>query len=246
MDTNKNTYTVIYSVLLVVIVAALLAFAAEALKPMQQRNVEIETKQMILKSVNLVPQIETAPDKGKYVEDIYSKHITDSTIKGTSGDQSIYICKLDSGEKVYIMKVSGVGLWGPIWGYVAIKNDFNTIYGSTFDHKSETPGLGAEINTNWFSSQFNDKKLFENEEFVSVQIVKGGADKSNPHQVDAISGGTITSKALEASIKNSLTNYVPFLKQMLEKTKSYQITDTLQIVSDSLVNPVDSLSKPVK
>ncbi len=239
MDTNKNTYTIIYSIVLVVIVAALLAFAAEALKPKQQRNVEIETKQMILKSVRLVPDVENAPDKAKYIEDIYSKHIKDSTIKADDSDYGIYICTLDSGEKVYIVKVSGVGLWGPIWGYVALKSDFNTIYGTTFDHKSETPGLGAEINTDWFSKQFDNKTIFDNGEFVSVKIVKGGADKSNPHEVDAISGGTITSKALEATIQKSLTNYVEFFKIMSEKAKSIQPTD-------SLTQPVDTLTQPVK
>lgn len=239
MDTNKNTYTIIYSVVLVVVVAALLAFAAEALKPKQQRNVEIETKQLILKSVRLVPDAETAPDKAKYVEDIYSKYITDSTINAGGTELPIYICSLDSGEKVYIVKVTGVGLWGPIWGYVALKSDFNTIYGTTFDHKGETPGLGAEINTDWFAKQFDNKTIFDNGEFVSVKIVKGGADKSNPHEVDAISGGTITSKALEATIQKSLTNYVEFFKIMSEKAKSIQ-------PADSLTQPVDTLTQPVK
>jgi Na+-transporting NADH:ubiquinone oxidoreductase subunit C len=139
MDTNKNLYTIVYSVVLVVVVAAVLAFAAEALKPKQQRNIEIETKQMILKSVRLAPDALTAPDKAKYIEDQYSKYIKDSSITTEQGDKKLYVCTFENGEKAYIVYVSGVGLWGPIWGYVAFKNDFNTIYGTTFDHKGETP-----------------------------------------------------------------------------------------------------------
>ncbi len=239
MDTNKNLYTIIYSVVLVVIVAAVLAFAAEALKPRQQRNVEIETKQMILKSVNLAPDALTAPDKAKYIETQYSKFIKDSSINTDDGDKKLYICTLDGGEKVYIVYVSGVGLWGPIWGYIAFKSDFNTIYGTTFQHKGETPGLGAEINTDWFANQFKNKQIFEKGNFTSVQVVKGGADKSNPHQVDAISGGTITSKALEAMLFKSIGSYEKFFKAKLEEASAL-------IQKDTLVAPADSLTTKVK
>ena len=234
MDTNKNLYTIIYSIVLVVIVAAVLAFAAEALKPKQQRNIEIETKQMILKSVRLAPDALTVADKAKYIEDRYSKFIKDSSITTEDGEKKIYICTLENGSKAYIVYVSGVGLWGPIWGYVAFKNDFNTIYGSTFDHKGETPGLGAEINTEWFSKQFNDKQIFENGTFTSVRVVKGGADKSNSHEVDAISGGTITSKALESMLLNSLKSYVQYFKTKLEDAAAGNQKDTILIVADSL------------
>lgn len=239
MDTNKNLYTIVYSVILVVIVAAVLAFAAEALKPRQQRNIEIETKQMILKSVRLVPDALTVPDKAKYIENQYSKFIKDSSITTDEGEKKLYICTFENGDKAYIVYVSGVGLWGPIWGYLAFKKDFNTIYGTTFDHKGETPGLGAEINTDWFAAQFNDKQIFENGEFTSVKIVKGGADKSNLHEVDAISGGTITSKALEVTISKSINSYVKFFKSKLEEAASVK-------QSDSLAVPVDSLKTIVK
>lgn len=241
MDTNKNLYTIVYSVVLVVVVAAVLAFAAEALKPKQQRNIEIETKQMILKSVRLAPDALTAPDKAKYIEDQYSKYIKDSSITTEQGDKKLYICTFENGEKAYIVYVSGVGLWGPIWGYVAFKNDFNTIYGTTFDHKGETPGLGAEINTDWFAAQFNDKQIFENGEFTSVKVVKGGADKSNPHEVDAISGGTITSKALEAMLLNSLKNYTTFFKAKLDEANAQK-----QVQADSVAVKSDSLNTSIK
>lgn len=236
MDTNKNLYTIVYSVILVVIVAAVLAFAAEALKPKQQRNIEIETKQMILKSVRLAPDAMSVPDKAKYIEERYSKFIKDSSITTDEGDKKLYICTFENGEKAFIVYVSGVGLWGPIWGYVAFKNDFNTIYGTTFDHKGETPGLGAEINTDWFSAQFNDKQIFENGEYTSVKVVKGGADKSNKHEVDAISGGTITSKALEAMLLNSLKSYTNFFKIKLEEASALKQADSITVQTDSLSN----------
>ena len=108
----------------------------------------------------------------------------------------VFRAEPDDGEKVIIIPVEGKGLWGPIYGYVSLKSDMNTIYGTNFDHKGETPGLGAEINTTAFESQFHGKKLFDNDNFISVQVLKGGAPENDIHGVDAISGGTITSKGL--------------------------------------------------
>lgn len=123
----------------------------------------------------------------------------------------VYVARKD-GKYFYIFPLRGKGLWGPIWGYVSLRDDFNTIYGVTFDHKSETPGLGAEINTDWFGKQFNDKQLFKDGEFVSVDVVKGGTPESNTYGVDAISGGTITSKGLEDMIYDCLSSYQRFFK----------------------------------
>ncbi|HMT68223.1 MAG TPA: FMN-binding protein, partial [Bacteroidales bacterium] len=100
-----------------------------------------------------------------------------------------------------------------IWGYISLKEDLSTIAGVTFDHKGETPGLGAEINTTEFESQFHDKKLFDNGAFVSVKVVKGGAGPGNLHEVDAISGGTVTSKALEKMLLDGLVKYEKYLSQ---------------------------------
>jgi Na+-transporting NADH:ubiquinone oxidoreductase subunit C len=124
----------------------------------------------------------------------------------------VYVCEKD-GERYYVFPLRGKGLWGPIWGYVALQNDFNTIYGANFDHKAETPGLGAEINQEWFESQFTGKKIYKDGKFVSVEVVKGGADASNLHRVDGISGGTITSKGLESMIFDGLNSYTGFFNQ---------------------------------
>ena len=216
MDTNKNLYTVIYAAGLVAVVAVILALAASLLKERQQRNVEVETKQMILKSVHLADKISQAADKTVYIEEEYSKYIKDTTIIADNGKElKMYICTIN-GEAIYIFYVEGPGLWGPIWGYISLENDMNTIYGAVFDHKAETPGLGSEIATPIFYNKFKGKQLFDaNKQFVSVQVEKGGVDPSNKHQVDAISGGTITSKAVEELLYNSLNQYIGFIKNNL-------------------------------
>jgi Na+-transporting NADH:ubiquinone oxidoreductase subunit C len=129
----------------------------------------------------------------------------------------IFVYKDENGNKKYIIPVRGKGLWGQIWGYVAINDDLNTIYGAVFDHAKETPGLGAEINQDWFMNEFKGKKLFDdNGNFISIEVVKGGgADPADPHAVDAISGGTITSKGLEDMLKDSLAPYVNYFEKLL-------------------------------
>ncbi len=233
MDTNKNLYTIVYSTILVVVVAVVLALASYLLKDRQQRNVAIETKMMILKSVNLAKDASKADDKPTYIEQEYSKFITDSSI--TEGDKTLplYICRMENQEKYYIVKLHGAGLWGPIWGYISFKSDLSTIYGAVFAHKGETPGLGAEISTARFSDQFIDKTIFEGENFVSVSVVKGGAATGN-HEVDAISGGTITSKAVEAMLKSCIGDYLNFFKANLNNTPLVPVSDS------TIVNPSDS------
>ena len=244
MDTNKNSYTVIYATVLVVLVAVVLALASYLLKDRQQRNVEIETKQMILKSVKLGLDANTVPDKASYIEEQYAKYITDSTITNEAGEHKLFICKLDSGEKLYIVPVHGTGLWGPIWGYVALKGDFNTIYGTTYDHKSETPGLGAEINTIAFSSQFEGKQIFKDGQFVSIVVVKGGANPESTNEVDAISGGTITSKALEAMLQSSINEYLAFfkakLKEVSQQAAQAPADSTISATADSTASAVQT------
>jgi Na+-transporting NADH:ubiquinone oxidoreductase subunit C len=123
------------------------------------------------------------------------------------------------GKKYYIVPILGKGLWGPIWGNIAFKDDFNTVVGVVFDHKGETPGLGAEIATPAFQNQFPGKTIFdENGNFVSVKVQKGGIvtlpDNMQNHAVDAISGGTITSLGTDAMMRNCLSNYVTYIKNL--------------------------------
>ncbi|MCI5059046.1 MAG: NADH:ubiquinone reductase (Na(+)-transporting) subunit C [Flavobacteriales bacterium] len=138
-----------------------------------------------------------------------------SKFKGSGVNYPLFVCTLDDNSTNYIVPLVGTGLWGPIWGYIAIGPDKNTVVGTTFDHKTETPGLGAEIKEGWFEKPWEGKKIFdESGAFKSVKVIKGGAGDSNPHGVDAISGGTITSNGVSEMVERTLKIYEPFLKNM--------------------------------
>ena len=125
----------------------------------------------------------------------------------------LFICKKE-GKSFYIIPIRGKGLWGPIWGFISLESDMSTVYGISFGHKSETPGLGAEIETEKFQAQFVAKKILdESGNFVSVSVIKGGAKPEDLHGVDAISGATITSIGVSDMLKNTLINYVPYFKK---------------------------------
>jgi Na+-transporting NADH:ubiquinone oxidoreductase subunit C len=230
MKDFSNKYIMIFSVVMVVSVAILLSLTALLLQPRQEKNVEVEKKIQILSSISV------ESDKSNAVQ-LYDRHIKESFVISTEGNRfegvdafnvtlraeqkkplaeqylPVFIAVADNGDTLHILPLEGKGLWGPIWGYVALKADLSTIAGATFDHKGETPGLGAEINTTPFESQFHDKSLFENGRFVSVKVVKGNARPGNPHEVDGISGGTITSKGLEAMVRDGLLKYEKYLSQ---------------------------------
>lgn len=228
---HSNRYIFIYSAVLVLIVATLLTLVAIGLKPKQQYNIKVEKMQNILSSVHISSTTKNA-------EELFNKYIVDQKVINSINQEQndkkafdinvemeskkptdkrllpIYICKTDKGEIKYILPTYGKGLWGPIWGYISVNDDKNTIYGAFFDHKSETPGLGAEIATSMFQAQFSGKKLFdENKTFVSIKAVKGGTDKNDLHGVDAISGGTITCNGLTKMLFDELKPYENFLKQ---------------------------------
>ncbi len=227
MDVNSNKYTIGFSFVMVVIVALLLAFASEGLKPMQNQNIEREKMQNILQSVGLEISREEA-------QDAYNKYITEAIVLNDKGEQiegdafkvdilkeyksggqknfPIFIFE-NEGNKKYIIPLVGKGLWGPIWGYIALEEDKNTVAGASFDHKGETPGLGAEINQGWFQEPFVGKKVFdESGEYKSIRVIKGGAPEGDKHGVDAISGGTITGNGVTEMLVRTLKTYEPYLK----------------------------------
>ena len=227
MDVNSNKYTIGFSIVMVVIVALLLAFASEGLKPMQNQNIEREKMQNILKSVG----IEVTRDEA---QDAYNKYITEEIVLNDKGEQiegdafkvdilkeyksggqknfPIFIYESE-GSKKYIIPLVGKGLWGPIWGYIALESDKNTVAGASFDHKGETPGLGAEVNQGWFQEPFVGKKIFdESGDYQSIRVIKGGAPEGDKHGVDAISGGTITSNGVTEMLVRTLKIYEPYLK----------------------------------
>ena len=234
MKQYSNTYIFVFSAIMVVGVAAILSVVAMQLQPMQKKNIETNKKQNILLSLNIESNKDNALDK-------YDQYITDSYVINSEGERiegvdafsvnlSKEIAKPIEERKLpvfvgtvgdstqYIIPVRGKGLWGPIWGYIALKSDFNTIYGTNFSHDSETPGLGAEIATRQFQKQFIGKKIFnEQDDFVSVNVVKGGAPADASHAVDGISGGTITSNGVDKMLEEIIGAYVPYLKQMRNK-----------------------------
>jgi Na+-transporting NADH:ubiquinone oxidoreductase subunit C len=228
MKEFSNRYIFIFSSIMVVAVATLLSLAATLLQPRQMKNLEIEKKKSMLESIGI-------PSVHETTETLYDKYIKESFVLNSKGEVvqgvdafkvalsvelkkpleqqylPVFFATADNGDKLTILPVEGKGLWGPVWGYVSLKSDLNTIYGVTFDHKGETPGLGAEINTPQFESMFPGKKLYEADKFVSIGVIKGGAKPDDPHNVDAISGGTITSKGLQKMLLDCLNKYNDYL-----------------------------------
>lgn len=234
MNKNSNIYIILYSTILVLVVAAVLSYASISLQPAQQANVRVEKMGAILNSIGQGKDADTAPEgKDKYIEAQYSKYIIGTFCVNAAGDKvdgdafaaldklkevfaaktamPIFEAQTADGRKLYVVPTYGAGLWGPVWGYIALDGDCNTVFGAVFDHKGETPGLGAEIAFPAFSNQFVGKKLFDGDKFESIHLSKGvGSSEGNPYAVDAISGGTLTSKGVEAMLQDCLTDYEPF------------------------------------
>ncbi len=245
----SNGYIFRYAAILVIIAAAVLSTANMVLKPFQERNMAIEKMGYILasadiKGVNTKNAIEKFNDyvveeilvnsKGDVIDSYKEGKMEDGKAfkinmkeelykksKGQDFELPIYVINKD-GETIYVLPLLGTGLWGPIWGNMALKDDLNTIVGVTFDHKGETPGLGAEIATKQFQDQFIGKKIFDdNGNFTSIKVVKGGVktlpEAARIHGVDAISGGTITSQGVDAMLSNVLESYLPYLEKHRKK-----------------------------
>ncbi len=242
----SNRYIFTYAGVLVIVVAIILSSANIFLKPYQKANERIEKMSGILASANIHVEKNKVPDtynqliKEEWVVntkgDIISKFKDNQLIEGdfrafdiklkdelyklSQGDKNahfpIYVF-VNNADTNFIIPLMGKGLWGPIWGNIALKHDFKTVKGATFNHKGETPGLGAEITTDWFQNQFKDKAIFDNNyKFTSIAVVKGGVGNSNinpQHGVDAISGGTITSKGVSSMLEDVLSIYIPFVKK---------------------------------
>ncbi|MDE5881770.1 MAG: NADH:ubiquinone reductase (Na(+)-transporting) subunit C [Muribaculaceae bacterium] len=233
MNRQSNTYTIIYSTVLVIVVGVVLSVVYQALRPRQIENIQNDTKRQILAAVRVVPQ------KGETVSQLFDKYITASYIVNDKGQKidpkedafnvkvslevkkpaderllPVFECQTDNGLK-YIIPVYGAGLWGPIWGYVAFDNNGDTIYGAYFAHQGETPGLGAEIEKPAFSDQFEGKNIFSPDGvFTSVAVSKVGKEPQGQAWVHAVSGGTITSQGVQSMLFDSLEPYSAFFKSL--------------------------------
>lgn len=233
INKQSNVYTIVYITVMVIVVGAVLAFTSIALKERQQENAQADKKSQILQAVHI------STTRSSVIAD-FEKYIVDQIVVNDKGEQlqgkeafavdvaaqaklpaserqlPVYVCQLPEAGTKYILPLSGMGLWGPIWGYVAFDADGSTIYGAFFDHQGETPGLGAEITKPAFTGQFPGREVFKGADFYPIEVVKAGQKPLNPDvdYVDGISGGTITSKGVGAMFDNCLTPYRAWLEKV--------------------------------
>ena len=232
-NTNSNVYIITYSVVMVVIVAVLLSLAAIGLKPRQDANILNEKKSQIVKALgydattsydDVVAEAALLNAEGAVVEND-TQEVFDAlqSVKDTRAAGEFPIFKATDGSVV--VPLYGAGLWGPIWGYVALAPDMNTVKGIVLDHAGETPGLGAEIATAKHQAMYVGKTVFEGEELVGITLKKGGATEGALHEVDAITGGTKTSDGVSAMIKDCLVSYKPYFEAA--KAAAEQVSNEL-------------------
>ena len=231
IDKNSNSYTFGFAILMVIVVGSLLAVASQGLKTRQEKNATDKKMMSILSAINVNATRENAQEMyNKYVIDSkiisgkdlnaeafnidIKKEFRDKNISVSDRNYPLYICEKD-GDKYYIIPVVGTGLWGPIWGFVALESDFKTIYGANFDHKSETPGLGAEIKYASYSDQYTGETRSDTTgSFQPIIVVKDGSGSGINSKVDGITGGTITSKGVEEMTTRTLEVYVNYFKSL--------------------------------
>lgn len=220
---------------MVISVASVLSFTSESLKDLQNANIKKEKMQSILSTVG----INVSRDES---EQLYNEYISEELSLRSDGSVDnevnafninlalevkkdndiqrypLYIANVEN-EKFYVIPLRGAGLWAEIWGYIALKDDVNTIKGVSFDHKSETAGLGAEITEDWFINSFNEEKIKNsNGDFIGVNVSKTNNDPNNSdkydNEVDAISGATITGDGVSDMIKERIQNYIPYFNNI--------------------------------
>lgn len=271
MNTNSNTYTVIYSIVLVVVVAAILAFTSQALKDKQNENVKLETITKVISAATQADPDYVIAEDADILEE-YQNLISDAIFVDANGEkvgqmnigkedkkaievastsdlkkQNDIIKKIEAGnadaaselklpvyvfnikgQKVTVIPCYGAGLWGPVWGYLAFAEDGRTFDGAIFDHKSETPGLGAKITETPFYSQFKGRSITDEGYFG---VIKGGA-KDTEHEVDAISGASITSGAVGTTVRTWVKYYLPYLNKLAAESAAAQ-----EPVAEEIVEP---------
>jgi len=200
LNTNSNTYIIIYSTILVLIVAFLLAFVSSSLKEQQDKNVALDMEKQILNSLNMRGLSDT------------DAHATYEKIVKYDEAQKVYVCTLENGDVKYVLPLKGQGMWGGISCFLALDSDKNTVFGAYFNHESETAGLGAEIkdNADW-QNKFQGKTLFVLGDTASTIALSVEKNVNNETTVDAVTGATVTSTAVSKMLQEQLTKYMDFL-----------------------------------
>ena len=244
---QSNTYIIVFSAILTIVLGGLLSLANQGLKPMQQKSIELDTKKKILGAVTDLKGI-----KGNEILEMYGQTI-ESIVGDIDGEliskdekgldmeaEKVNIAKnfkkgseermypvfkyYKAGDKdnveAYIFPVYGRGLWGPIWGFIALETDLSTIKGTSFDHKTETPGLGARITSTEIRNRYNGKKVFDdNGDLVSIFMLKGENNSPNAlddHHIDGLSGATLTANG----VNDMLENYFKYYQGYINKSKN--------------------------
>ena len=197
-DINSNRYIFLYAIILIVVVAVLLTATALWLQPFQDRNAKNEKRINILTAAGIT-NVNANNAALLFEQHCTAEFLLDENGNPIEGDEGLPLFVIDRQTSVIPMR--GNGLWGPIWGYIAIASDGKTIVGANFDHKSETPGLGGEITTEKFQSQFRGKQIRENGQLVPIEF-------------DAITGATKTSNGVKEMIDNTLKQYAPFFEKL--------------------------------
>jgi Na+-transporting NADH:ubiquinone oxidoreductase subunit C len=232
---HSNRYTMIFALAVCVSCSVLLAIAAESLKPTIQRNMKFDIQRNILSATGLLEDVPTATREE--IEKLYVDRIEGNVVDGDgkivpgktpeSLDRKIdaalypvYLRKDNGRITAYCLPIAGKGLWSTIYGYIALKEDATTVKGLTFYKHGETPGLGGEVEKEWFTKGFKDKTIFNSEgEFTPITVAKGkvlealSADKKL-HTVDGISGATLTGNGINFFLEEDLTKYLPYLKRI--------------------------------
>lgn len=238
--TNTNGYTITFAIIMVVIVGGLLSFFAELTKDARKKNDEIKAQIDVLASLKLgeeqgvnrstaeakfnefiKEQLVIEGDKASTDEKAYLinlKKELDKAKKGEIPRLPLFVAEIE-GVKKYILPVRGNGLWDAIWGYIALNDDLKTIYGVYFDHKGETPGLGANITESYFTNDFQGEHIYDkNGVFRGVEVSKSNNDPNNERKddnaVDALSGATITGNGVADMIRKGISSYLPYLNTL--------------------------------
>ena len=223
LDTNSDVYAIIYSAVVVVIVAFLLAGVSSLLKPIQDDNIRLDKKKQILASLNIKNVVDAAAEYDNVIKSDPIVDVSGNVVNENGGFEvandavedsnlPLYIAEVD-GERKYIIPMTGNGLWGGIWGYLALNDDCNTVYGVYFSHAGETPGLGAEIASDKFQSRFPGKQVINDGEVV-LSVVK--KVQNDAVEVNAVSGATITCNGVDDMLKRKLAPYSTYLENCVK------------------------------
>lgn len=232
MNRDSSLYTILYASVMVILVAVGLSFTHQVLSDRQIANENIDKMQQILRSLRINASPKEAEAKyAELIKDAYLIKADGTKVQGSEGllptdaafrtdiaksgedELPVFVANVE-GKVVYVIPMTGKGLWGGIWGYMSVSDNGSTVYGTDFGHDSETPGLGAEIVYQSFRNQFEGKDLLKNNDFKSIAVVKPGHSVADRDYVDGVSGGTITSKGVNDMLLESVGKYKGFLLKL--------------------------------